>query len=786
MAYSQFSEGEKMSQAAVAIRRRTPRRTLLSSAVAALACSGFQALHAQEATAPPAAAASAAGTAAGDGQTAKVRQAVDGTDDKQSVVVTATRRREPSREVPMQVNVLSTGDLQKVGAKTLSDYLANEPGVEVKTTGGAGLGAISIRGVSTGDQTSNTVGAYIDDVAVGSSTAFGNGATNAIDMALLDLNHIELLRGPQGTLYGAGAMGGVLKYVTNEPDTYELSGSISLGVSFTRRGAPSNTESAIVNVPLKEDVAGLRVSAFTDREGGYVDAVGPAARKNANGGRTSGGRLSVLIEPSNHFKVRLTETAQVLRRDGTDVVDYDITTGRPYDPLTGSPVGRSQRTLMRPEPYELKVAVTGADLEYDLGWARLNAITSVQQTRYDVSNDLSIAYVPQLVAAGVPAESAGINVVSEVRKTSQEFRLTSKGGGAIEWIGGLWWDHESATNNQDATETLQDGSAGPALLEVSLPSTYREVAGYGDLTWNATKSFALTGGIRVARNQQKFSERGPGGLLSAPADTSSTSAETAKTYLVTAKYALTPTSNAYVRAASGYRPGGPNFVVFDPVTGLPGAPLTFQHDSLWSYEGGYKADLLDRTLNVEASLYDIKWHNIQQYFTVDGVSVIVNSGDADIKGAELAATWKPSAKVSLTGSLAFINAKLSKTAEGLGTDGTRLPNSARVAGAVAARYSFDIGESPAYIGLSERFSGERNAGFEGSESLPNYRLPSFALTDLQAGADYKKISLALFVRNLFDRRAQVSAQTGNVPLGGPVWVTEERPRELGLTLSSTF
>ena len=120
----------------------------------------------------------------------------------------------------MQVDTLSTEKLEQSGATTLSDYLANEPGVDVKTTGGAGNGAINIRGVSTGDQTISTVSTYIDDVAIGSSNAYVGGSATAFDMALLDLNHIEVIRGPQGTLYGAGAMGGLLKYVTNEPDTY--------------------------------------------------------------------------------------------------------------------------------------------------------------------------------------------------------------------------------------------------------------------------------------------------------------------------------------------------------------------------------------------------------------------------------------------------------------------------------------------------------------------------------------------------------------------------------------
>ena len=129
----------------------------------------------------------------------------------------------------------------------------------------AGFGSISIRGVSTGDQTIATVGTYIDDVAYGSSTPFALGSVTSLDMALLDLHHIELLRGPQGTLYGAGAMGGLLKYVTNEPNPREFSGKAAVGFSATRGGRPGHTENIVLNVPLRENVAALRVAAFNDR-----------------------------------------------------------------------------------------------------------------------------------------------------------------------------------------------------------------------------------------------------------------------------------------------------------------------------------------------------------------------------------------------------------------------------------------------------------------------------------------------------------------------------------------
>ena len=166
----------------------TFRPTVMALAVAAALPLAVRAQAVAPATAASAPTPAASASAAGDGP--------------QTVFVTATRRREPAREVPMQVDRLSTEDLDKAGAKSLIDYLADEPGVDVKTGGGAGIGAVSIRGVTTGDQTIPTVGTYIDDVAYGSSSAFAAGSQTALDMSLLDLNHIEVLRGPQGTLYG--------------------------------------------------------------------------------------------------------------------------------------------------------------------------------------------------------------------------------------------------------------------------------------------------------------------------------------------------------------------------------------------------------------------------------------------------------------------------------------------------------------------------------------------------------------------------------------------------------
>jgi len=692
-----------------------------------------------------------------------------------AVIVTASRRNEPVREVPMQVNVMSAESLDRSGAKSLRDYLSTEAGVELKSAGGPGMGSISMRGVSTGAQTIATVGVYVDDVAFGSSSPFANGPQQALDMALLDLNHIELLRGPQGTLYGAGAMGGLLKYVTNEPDTYEFSGKASLTASTTRNGGANSTASAVVNMPLKEDVAGLRVSAFGDRVGGTVDAAGPAAQKNVDRGSTTGARVSLLLTPSSKFKIRTTATTQSIRRDGTDFVDYNGATGQPI-------VNDQTRTLKVREPYSIKIDLFSADVEYDFGDARLNSITSKQRLRSHVVSDLSAGFVPLLASMGLAVDSASVDVHVKVDKATQEFRLTSKSDAQLEWLAGLYYDYESVGNAQDAVTTLAGGAPGPLLLSAAIPSTYRELALYGDVTWKFGPDWSLTGGLRVARNEQHYRQSGDGLLGGGMQGVSVDSGDTSKTYLLTARYRLTPASDVYARVATGYRPGGPN-----AVAGNPAIPATFQPDSLTSYETGYKADLLDKALSVQAAVYDIEWKDLQQYMPVNGLSIIVNAGAARVRGAELSVSWRPDARWTLTGNASAIDARLSEDAQGLGgVRGDRLPTSARFAAALSVNHSFELAGHAGYAGLTQRYVGQRNSGFDGSAALPNFRLPAYSLTDLQAGIDFKRASIAFFVRNLFDARGLTSANDAVRVLGGPLWVSLVQPRTLGATVTVPF
>jgi len=737
-----------------------PRPSVGAALVSAVLASAAQAQsQAEPAPAAPKPAAAASGAAAPDAQT---------------VTVTATRRREPARDVPVQVNALSAETLERAGAASLGDYVAALPGVDVKSTNGPGLGQVSIRGVTTGDQTIATVGIYVDDVAFGSSSAFAAGSTMALDMSLLDLNHIEVLRGPQGTLYGAGAMGGLLKYVTNEPDSYELSGKASLGVSSTRHGGVSHVESGVVNVPLKEGVAALRVALFHDHQGGYVDAVGPAAGRHIDSGDTAGGRLSLLVEPVSRLHVRLTAVDQTIKRDGSNIVDYDIATGRPTE-------GDLVRQLSIREPYLVNVGLLSADIEYDMGWARLNSVTSVQQEKTRNRLDAAFYNGPLSEAVGTEVTGSRLDSAPGVRKHTQEFRLTSAPG-TVEWLGGLYFDSEVGRNSQLLAGTLAADQSAIDVITVQQPSTYKELAGYGDVTWNFASDWSLTAGARIARNRQAYTTVTNG-------DTEGgSSGETSKTYLATVRYALTPVSNVYFRAASGYRPGGPNPPAFDAGGNpIPGSPTSFKSDSLWSYELGYKADLLDKRLSVETALYDIEWKNIQQPIAVGSGTLIGNAGRARVKGAELFTHYRVTPAWTLDASLSAIDAKLTEDAPALGPSGSRLPNSARFSGSVGATGNFTLAERPAYAGVGVRFVGERNAGFDSPESSqPNFRMPGYTLTDLQGGVTLGKVDVGLYVRNLFDRRAILGADAALVAFGSPLHATVAQPRTIGMTVSASF
>ena len=684
------------------------------------------------------------------------------------VTVTATRRREPVRDVPLRVETLSAETLQRSGAASLTDYVGSLPGVHVSSDGGPGRGQVEIRGVGVGSLSAPTVGIYIDDVAFGSSTSFVGEAVSALDLSLLDLHHVELLRGPQGTLYGAGAMGGLLKYVTNDPDSTGFSGKAGLALRQSKGGGLGHTENAVVNVPLSEGVAALRFAAFNEHDGGYIKSVGRVRGDHVNDGNTRGARVSLLFDPSKDLRVRLTATQQNIERNGTGIVQYDVATGQPIN-------GDLTHQLYRDEPYTIKTGLVSADVEYNLGWARLNVIGSAQRFR-----------AATLLDATDIVGSAGLNYAAldnntRLDKRTAEVRLTSDRG-PVEWLVGYYHNKETGLRDQRLYAQLADNSEMD-FVRSGQPSRFIENAVYGDLTWNPMQQWSFTVGARAERNRQVY-----GTITNGVKDFESGGKDSSKTYLATARYSLDKVSSVYFRAASGYRPGGPNPPALDQNGQVvPGAPLQFAPDKLWSYEVGYKADLLDKRLSIETALFDIRWDQLQQPIAVGVTTLTGNAGKAESRGLELALRWKVDEHFSLEGNLAYTDAKLTEDAPALGPSGSRLPNSARLSSNVSGRYSFDMAGRAAYAGLTLRQVGQRNAGFDSpATSVPNFRLPGYVMLDLQAGLDIDGWELGAFVRNLADKRGLSSADTALTAFGGPLRATPMQPRTVGMNLQRAF
>ena len=752
---SRLSFSPSASPALPFSRKRLGHRSLFAAAIASLAVPAWAQSVAVSPNEQAASQNSSGTTSSAKGKSSDAEQL-------NAVEVVATRRNEPVREVPMQVNTISTTDLQRDGAKDLRDYLDMQPGINVNSSGSSAYGDLSIRGVTTGAQITSTVGLYVDDAAVSTSGAFAGGASLPISLGLLDLKRIEVLRGPQGTLYGAGAMGGVLKYVTNTPSTDTFSTSLTTTLSDTSHGSFNGTYGGYVNVPLRDGVAGLRVSVFHDEQAGYVDAVGGAAGNRVDRGHTDGGRASLVLYPTDRLSIRLSANTQTFQRDGRDLVAYDTSGKAIYGDLTQSIAVR--------EPTNQRFNLVSADIEYDFGWARLNSITSTQNANFYQRVDYTPYYGPLLPFLKTIAFDGDIYST----KLTQEFRITSAIGPHFDWLAGVFFTHEQAGNTQTLASTLPNGGAPPNLFTAYLPNRYQEVAGYGDVTWHALPGLSITAGLRGARNQQRFTQDSSGLIAGGTTSTTTTSTDSSKTYLATVSYALDARSNVYFRTASGYRPGGPNDVIFT-ASGQSAIPQSYQPDRLTSYEVGYKADLFER-VSFQAAAYQINWHNLQQVYSINGVSGVINASNARIRGGELVVSYRPTEQWNLSASTSLIDALLTKDAPGLGAlADSRLPNTARFSAAASARYLFAVQGFPGYAGVSERSVGTRNAGFEGSNSLPNYRLAAYAITDLQAGVDVKNVQVGLFVRNVFNRRGQASASTGFIPLGGPALVTVEQP-----------
>ena len=708
------------------------------------------------------------------------QDAADSGTQLQTIVVTATKRREDVQNVAGAVTAITGSSLSATHSTGFESFAAYVPGLSFQSAGPTS-DLVAIRGITTGGaQLSGAIGMYMDEVPVGASSSFGL-AFQTFNVNTFDLQRIEVLNGPQGTVYGSNALGGTIKYITMPPDPRRFSASGELEGSGTAHGSGNDGARAMINIPLFGDRAALRIDGLQQFDSGY--ARDPFNHRDDQGkARTLGGRVSFLARITSDIDLRLGAFSQEVSAMGYPVAFRDPATGQPT-------YGTYDQSYALAQPSVASLRLYSAVVNWHLPGATLTSVSGYQLNSGKYLNDVSDVYNP-LLAALFGTQPYGLFVHTVTTKVTQELRLASTGSGALQWLVGAFYDHEDTRELVDLRdEATPSGTlAGFAPFYGALPSIYSEIAGFGDITYHFSSAFDTTLGVRYSNNRQRYQQFAYG-LFVVPTDPALTTHEDARstqhvvTYLVNPRLHITDHWMIYAKAASGYRPGGPNFVL---ALGQ-GAP-SFAADTLWNYEIGTKSSLLDDRLKVDLDIYDIEWSKIQLTVNNGGINQLENGGDARVKGAELSLEARVSQRLTLSGSAAYTDARLTTTAPDIGITytGARLPISPKYNLSLLANYGFDLpGGRAGSLLLSDSYVGDHTAGYAGSLITPLYRMPGYNTMNLDIDLSMlPHFQLDLYVKNLFDTAGQVSAATlaNEYDPSAPVPVTLSRPRTIGVEL----
>ena len=712
-------------------------------------------------------------------------------DDVQQVVVTAQKRAQTMVDVPQSMSVVGGDALEKHQATGFADYLKLVPSLQlVQST--PGEGRLVLRGLDTGGVAS-TVAVYLDETPFGSSSGLANGAILAGDFDTFDLARVEVLRGPQGALYGASSLGGLVKFVTNAPDLDAFALRARIGAASVDGGGVSYRTNLVVNTPISETLA-ARASVSYQKEPGFIDSIGTAGSdvaRDINKAENYGGRASLLYKPHKDFDLRLTAVAQNIATDAPSIVESDP------DSLE-SLYGRPTQSQFIPQMRDIHYRVFNGTANWNLGSASLTSSTSYstqkQYVREDVTYNLSGFVEDNL---GVPNELY-MGQELEVKKFTQELRLSSNGGGRVDWLAGLYYTDEDGDLAQ-RYHAVVPGSMTPAtglplLADLSLRSNYREVAAFANTTIHLNPVYDLDIGGRYSHNKQDARQIGDGVLAGGPADDRAESSEDVFTYAVALKRKFSERTAVYARAAKGFRPGGPNVLPPDPP---PGTPTTYDSDSVMSYEAGLKTQTADGRWSLDLSAFHIKWKDIQLLAVVNNFGVNTNGAGATADGVEITAGFRPLRGLRLSANGTWNKARLDDATDPIvgGFADDRLPFSPKYTASLMADYRWTIGATtPAYAGASvRRMAGQRGA-FDYEYRSANGRqreIPSYNVVDAYAGLELGNWTVEVFGKNLgnSDGRLSTSALTANgmfVYPNGAMGTGVIAPRTVGFTLTREY
>jgi outer membrane receptor protein involved in Fe transport len=675
----------------------------------------------------------------------------------EEVIVTANKRVENLREVSGSVTAITGREMDRLGAQSFSDYLTRVPGVQFNAAV-PGLSYITIRGVSTTTSTDTgqaATGVYINDIPL--TDPFNS--TGVPDVDTFDVDRVEVLRGPQATMFGSATLGGAVNYIAARARSDEFSGRLESSLSNTSHANdPGYTAKGMVNVPLIQDRLAVRlVGTYRDLPG-YLDNIG-VGRDHSNHMAVSGGRVSIEWQASERLRVSGLSLYSQTRYD---------------DAFNASPIlGELVRSTALLEPFKSEILINSLSANAELGFAALTLSAAHSHKNYHNTSDYTPSFGPVFGGLAPPIALRADRASSG---NTFELRLTSPSGLRLEWLAGLSRTktqmelplHSGFPGAAGLIQTLFGDSQGPGFGAAAAPDDQfiqyhlnvdgTETAAFGEATYHFTDAWRVTAGGRAFRTQVDNTTT-QGGLFNffSTGEFSSSSGASSKQNGFSPKVSVTyeprPDSLYYALFSRGFRFGGPNAI---PQTSQYPSPASFGSDSLSNFELGTRQSFFDRRLSIDATVFYIDWHNIQVgLIRGDNLAYADNVGRARNVGLDLATTWLVTSRFNVQFTAGYLDAKLRDDVPDAGFHkGDSLPGASKWRLASTLQYQWETALRPSLL-LSHRYLS--SAVSELGDTPP--RQGNYHLVDMRGRLTLGDWVVEAYVENLGDVRGVTVGET---------------------------
>ncbi|MDP3747139.1 MAG: TonB-dependent receptor [Phenylobacterium sp.] len=734
----------------------------------------------------------------------------------EEVVVTAQKRSENLQDVPISIQALGTEKLDELQVSDFADYVKFLPSVTIKSSG-PGFSTVYMRGVASGENNNHSgplpsVGVYLDEQPV-------TTITGPLDIHVYDIARVEVLAGPQGTLYGASSQAGTIRIITNKPSVAGFEAGYDLEVNHLSHGAYGASAEGFLNQPLG-DRAAIRLVGWAVHDGGYIDNV-PASftyptgnitvdnaafvEGNYNEVDTAGARAALKIDLNDNWTVTPTLMGQRTQADGGFAINPAL--------------GKFKNSRFRPEQsddkwFQASLTVEGKVSNLDLTYAGAYMKRWVD-TESDYS-DYSYFY-DTLFGYGAYLTDDGGNFIDTTQyiqgkdyytKQSHELRLATPTDYRLHGLAGLFYQKQTHNIQQryrvDRLATATEVPGWPDTLWLTKQlRTDRDYAAFVDATFDVTDQLSVTGGIRFFKSNNSLEGFfgfgtgyssgtgvaacfGPAIVEGGPCTNVDKSVkETGETYRVNAQYKIDDDKMVYATYSTGFRPGGIN---------RRGTLPPYKSDFLKNLEAGWKTTWLGGMLRWNGAVYSEKWDDFQfSFLGANGLTEIRNAGKAKMRGVESDINWLVTEGLTLTGSAAYTKAELDEdyvpnpAAPPEALKGTSLPITPKFKANLVARYEWPIGEMDAHVQGALAYTGSNYPDLTIDDRAVVGKISSYTTVDLTTGLEKGSWRVEAYVKNLFDEDGELNRFVQcNTSVCSRVYTIPIRPRTIGFRFGQSF